>query len=268
MSPAHMIQRFDGYRKTHFLWKGSLQGLEMISAGKGASDGYPTIDTSSPLRLGKLTEQFVLYELDQDDSVEILHSNVQIFQKRRTVGELDCLLQQASIKLHLEFVFKFYLYDPSFPNELDRWIGPNRNDSLVRKLTKLKEKQLPLLYHPETKQLLDAMGMQAIDFKQMVHFKAQLFIPLHAPKAQYRFVNPKCIVGFYLQRSELPLFPQHTFYIPAKLDWLMEPHAEVDWMSHGDFQEAVGQQLGSHRSPLCWMQSPTGEMQRFFAVWW
>jgi len=57
--------------------------------------------------------------------------------------------------IHLEIIYKFYLYDPSIGlTQLDHWIGPNRRDSLVKKLTKLKQKQLPLLYHPLITQLL------------------------------------------------------------------------------------------------------------------
>ena len=33
--------------------------------------------------------------------------------------------------IHIEMQYKFYLYDESFENEIDRYIGPNRNDTLV-----------------------------------------------------------------------------------------------------------------------------------------
>ena len=66
--------------------------------------------------------------------------NYQIQNKKTTVGELDFILQKNHSPIHLEVIYKFYLYDDTFGNsEIEHWIGPNRNDNLVKKLTKLKE---------------------------------------------------------------------------------------------------------------------------------
>jgi len=57
--------------------------------------------------------------------------------------------------IYLEIQFKFYLYDKTLgETEIDHCIGPMRRDSLLIKLAKLREKQLPLLYTNETKVLL------------------------------------------------------------------------------------------------------------------
>lgn len=270
-SPIETVQmnrRFDGFRTTPFLWEGLLEGLKMFAASELSAIDYPVIDSSSHIRLGKLTEQFVLFELDQDESVQILVSNVQVFRERRTIGELDCLIKQSAVNTHIEIVYKFYLYDPSIPTELNRWIGPNRNDSLVLKLKKLKEKQLPLLYHPETAKLLQELESNATEFKQEVYFKAQLFVPLNSLESSYDLVNKDCIIGFYIRQSDLALFPNHTFYIPSKLDWLLEPHLDVEWLSAPTFQGVVSELLAAQRSPLCWMKSPEGKVQKIFVVWW
>jgi len=240
----------------------------MYKAGELSIIDYPKIDEKAHIRLGKLIEQFVLFELDQDDSVQLLKSNVQVFRDQITIGELDCLIKQLVVHIHLEIVYKFYLYDPSISTELNRWVGPNRNDSLVLKLNKLKGKQLPLLYHPETAKLLNELNITSAEFKQRLCFKAQLFVPFNALESSFQFVNNDCIKGFYIRYSDFTLFTNHTYYVPSKLDWLVEPHSEVEWISTQSFQRAISELLGSHKSPLCWMNSPEGKMQKFFVVWW
>lgn len=268
MEPSQLTRRFEGYRNTSLLWEEKLDGLKMFAPDRPFTGHYPEIPSASRIRLGKLIEQFVLFEIEQDESIELLKSNIQVFRDQITIGELDCLLQQSGVHLHLEIVFKFYLYDPSLPGELNRWIGPNRNDSLIFKLNKLKEKQLPLLHLAETAQLLAELNLTPEEFDQRVNFKAQLFVPFHAQEASYPLVNRECITGFYIRQSDLELFSDHTFYIPSKLDWLVDPHLEVGWVAADKFEQHLSDLLTHHRSPLCWMQSPDGKLQKFFVVWW
>ncbi|WP_340199614.1 DUF1853 family protein [Ascidiimonas sp. W6] len=271
MSPTETSQinrRFDGFRNTPFLWEELLEGLKMYKTAKPSITDYPKIDSSSHIRLGKLIEQFVLFELEQDESTQILKSNIQIFSNQITIGELDCLIKHLEAPIHLEIVYKFYLYDPSNSTELHRWVGPNRNDSLVLKLHKLKEKQLPLLYHPETAKLLNKLNIKLTEFKQRVFFKAQLFVPFNFLESSFKFVNRDCINGFYMKPSDLKLFKNHTYYIPSKLDWVVAPHLAVTWISAQTFQRSISALLASHKSPLCWMKSPEGKIQKFFVVWW
>lgn len=263
-----MDRRFDGFRNTPYLWKGSLEGLKMYAPGELTIADYPKVDPISHIRLGKLTEQFVLFELEQDESVRLLKSNIQVFRDQITIGELDCLIRQSEVNIHLEIVYKFYLYDPSVLTELDRWVGPNRNDSLVLKLNKLKDKQLPLLYHQETAKVLNGLNLRPDEFIQRLCFKAQLFVPFDALDIAFRFVNSDCIKGFYIRPGDLGLFANHTFYVPTKLDWLVEPHPDVTWISPHAFENRISELLASRRSPLCWMKSREGKVQKFFVVWW
>lgn len=268
MKTPEMNRRFDGFLHTPFLWDNTLEGLPMYSAVKLSNAGYPAIDSSSHIRLGKLIEQFVLFELEQDKTIELLKSNVQVFRNQITIGELDSLIKKSEDNIHLEIVYKFYLYDPSFSNELDRWIGPNRNDSLVHKLQKLKEKQLPLLYHSESTKILDKLNIKAEEFTQQLYFKAQLFVPFKSRKESYSLVNSDCIIGFYIRLSELKNFKNYSFYIPSKLDWLIAPHLDVEWLSTSTFHGEISKFLTSKKSPLCWMKSSEGKMSKFFITWW
>jgi hypothetical protein len=263
-----MNRRFDGFRNTQFLWRESLDGLKMYTNSDTSTRDYPKVDAVSPIRLGKLIEQFVLWELEKGESTEVLKSNVQVFSKQITIGELDCLVKQLGDYIHLEIIYKFYLYDPSIPEELQRWIGPNRNDSLVQKLNKLKEKQLPLLFHEEAAHLLHEMNLKATDFKQKVYFKAQLFVPFDLKESTFRNVNSQCVKGFYICQGELSLFVNYTYYIPEKLDWLVDPHLDVRWLTALTFQNEISVHLAAKKSPLCWMKSADGVISKFFIVWW
>jgi hypothetical protein len=261
-------RRFDGFRTTPFLWDEVLEGLVMYKTDEFSIIDYPKIHSTSHIRLGKLIEQFVLFELEQDESVQLLKSNVQVFRGQITIGELDCLIKQVEENIHLEIVYKYYLYDPSISTELNRWVGPNRNDSLVLKLKKLKEKQLPLLYKPETEKILNELNIKSSEFKQRVCFKAQLFVPFNSLESSFKFVNKDCVKGFYIRFTDLTLFTNHSYYVPTKLDWLVEPHSDVTWMSAQAFRSTISELLSSHKSPLCWMKSLDGKIIKFFVVWW
>lgn len=62
-------------------------------------------------RLGKLVEEFVFYQLQQEDSIDWIIENVQIQNGKQTIGELDALYYENNQLIHLEVVYKFYLYD-------------------------------------------------------------------------------------------------------------------------------------------------------------
>lgn len=263
-----MNRRFDGFRNTPFLWNGQLEGLVAYELSPVEVVNHPQVNTSPGIRLGKLVEEFVLHELKTCDSVQVLASNLQVFKDRITIGEIDTLIKNTAKQIHLEMVYKFYLYDPTYPEEIDRWIGPNRKDSFVLKLRKLIGKQFPLLYRPETVRLLKEHHLEASQFEQQVYFKAQLFVPFGEIKHQYPLINNDCIKGFYLRVHELAKFDHCTFYIPTKLDWLSDPHTGVNWLTSTKFMSVVSALLAAQKSPLCWMQSPDGILRKFFVVWW
>lgn len=256
--------RFRGYQNTNYLWKGNLKGISILETKEAKT--LPQIITNQ--RLGKLVEEYVLHEINEDSDCHIIDSNIQIFHGQITIGEIDSLLKKNDTPIHLEIVYKFYLYDPEIEGEINRWIGPNRNDSFIQKLTKLKEKQLPLLYKNETELVLNKLNLLTASITQKTHFKAQLFVPISLISNTFDIINNDCIRGFYLKISELEQFNNHKFYIPSKLDWLADPHIDVTWLDFEKFNIELRRWLTNEKSPMCWMKSPKGEMQKLFMVWW
>lgn len=259
-------QRFYGFLKTPFLWDNQLLGLQQFQSGKKDI----TIDEKVPdtIRLGNYVERLVSYELQQDSSIEVLKENAQIISNKVTLGEIDCLLLQDQQPIHLEIAYKFYLYDSSVgASFLEHWIGPNRRDSLLLKLNKVKEKQFPLLYSIECEPLLDELNLNSKDLQQQTFFKAQLFVP-YSQEIEFPELSRKCIYGVYINTKELSNFEACKFYIPKKLDWIIEPHVHVDWMNFTDTTQRIQEFHQKQSAPLCWMKLPNGEIAKIFVVWW
>ena len=140
------------------------------------------------------------------------------------------------------------MYDISVGStELEHWIGPNRKDSLISKLTKLKEKQLPLLYNPHTKPTLDALNLKINALQQFVCFKAQLFIP-YEKEVDFIELNRDCINGFHIHFKELAQFSSCKFYIPSKVNWLQEIQIQVPWLTYHQFFETVKTMVNQNRN--------------------
>lgn len=245
--------QFQGFLKTPLLWQSNaIYGLNMFNY-KAENNQALNLVISNNLRLGKLVERFVSFELTQMSAVDIIAENIQIQNEGITVGEIDCLLFQNGIPIHLEIVYKFYLYDASEGDtELDHWIGPNRRDSLVKKLNKLTEKQLPLLYNKHTQPHLNHYNLSVETIQQQLYFKAQLFVPLTDFKTKvFPEVNNDCIVGFYIYKDQLQQFKNCKFYIPTKHNWLVQPTTHTDWLTFEKFQEQLQLFLSQKSSPLC-----------------
>lgn len=262
-------QQFEGYLQTPYLWFGEgplhLKQFELPP--------LPTIQfdqlIGQNLRLGKLVERFVSQELSQHENIQILEENIQIQKEKLTLGELDCLLLQDENPIHLEVIYKFYLYAPKVgETSLSHWIGPNRRDSLVLKLNKLKERQLPLLYHKQTFDILNKHGLNAANIEQRVCFKAQLFVPADETAIDYQQLNPNCTAGKYLYFDALIRYENCKFYIPRKHDWLVRPHAQKPWLSFLDAREILEGFMLQESAPLVWVKHPNGLIEKLFVCWW
>ncbi len=264
--------RYHGFLETPFLWHGRGVFDLIHFSNEKSKTGVFTLTIDKNPRLGKLVERFVSFELGQCPHIDILAENIQIQQEKITLGELDCILLQKNIPIHLEVVYKFYLFVPTTESDspLHNWIGPNKKDSLIQKLTKLKEKQFPLLYQKETLKYLKKLPIDITSIKQQVYFKAQLFIPLKQRKqhAAITPLNQNCIVGFYCKKEELSMFKSDKFFIPKKHDWLVIPHQHVTWTNFKIFESTLQTFLNEQNSPLCWVKKSNGEIIKLFVVWW
>jgi len=257
-----------GFLNTPCLWiNNALFGLNQFQIESKEQQFNSEINTN--LRLGKYIERFVSFQLEQQKSIKILLENIQIQNNKITIGELDCLLINYKQPIHLEIIYKFYLYDDSIGNsEIEHFIGPNKKDALIEKLNKLNEKQLPLLYSSYCKPYLEDLDLSSENIKQLVYFKAQLFLPYRKQSIKLDKLNQDCIIGFYINKEELSYFKDCKFYIPNKKDWLIQPKKNVNWMIFDDFNIKAKEYFAQQFSPLTWVKNQNGLIDKVFLVWW
>ncbi|HSP82163.1 MAG TPA: DUF1853 family protein [Gillisia sp.] len=228
-------------------------------------------ELSSNFVLGKRMEIFFNHLLFHSPQFEVIAKNLQIYRDKITLGELDFLikdLQNNSI-YHVELVYKFYLYDPGYEDEAG-WIGANRKDSLIQKISRLQQHQLPLLQAKETQEIIRSYGIEEQEIEQQVCFKATLFIPKFHKLPATSNINKACIAGYWIRFKDFSQseYATHSFYAPKKQDWPIDPSMNKEWNPYAEFREQIEEFINNKRSPLVWMKNETGGFERFFVVWW
>ncbi|TPV33436.1 DUF1853 family protein [Paucihalobacter ruber] len=257
-----------GYQQTPILWEGALYyGLTSIDLTNTIETKFED-DIPNGLRLGKRVEYFALSNLSQQSQIEVIANNIQIQRNKITLGEIDALLMINNQPVHLEIVYKFYLFDNNFGEGLKAWIGPNRKDSLIEKLNRLKNHQLPLLYQPETVDVLVENNIDVAAIEQKVLFKAQLYLPEDFELTNFDGLNKDCVAGRFIHCDELVKFQDCKMYIPTKHNWLVIPHVNVDWLTFDKANTSILDLINKQFSPLVWVKQPTGVIKKYFVTWW
>lgn len=270
--------QLEGFISTPPLWKrGCCYGLKSFTFSPANFESAIDIEAyqqelESIGVLGKRAETFFEMLMASSKKYRVLASRLQIIQEKITLGELDFILKDRFNHkiIHVELVYKFYIYDPSFPNEMERWIGPNRRDSLVRKINRLRDHQLPLLYKNATKAKLQELGIDVQNIEQQVYFPANLFLPRNLQISSITGFNDNCLTGFWIHRKEFTIeeYSHDYFYTPKKPDWPVLPQKNTSWFTYHEIVLQVDVFIKNEQSPLIWMKTSTGEFLRFFIVWW
>ncbi|MDO6686446.1 MULTISPECIES: DUF1853 family protein [unclassified Agarivorans] len=146
--------------------KGWQQALEQHLALAKQVDANP--------RLGLYFEQLWRSLIALHPDWQLLADNVAVQQDGRTQGAIDFLLlnhSQQQIE-HWELAVKFYLAAQLSPQS-EHYLGPNQQDRLNNKLSKLLLKQLPLGRHPQIQKLRSPYPNYT--FKQRILLPGYLF---------------------------------------------------------------------------------------------
>ncbi|MDY3331531.1 MAG: DUF1853 family protein [Pelistega sp.] len=222
--------------------------------------------TKDRSRLGLYAEDLLRLTLKHSGSIELIAQHFpiqeQLTKGSRTIGELDYIWEDTltQITYHWELAVKLFLYIPEDSpiqrthyewqvednalltngtdtnqlNYLDRFIGTQKKDTLLRKLLHLQKKQLPLAQHPKVRETLN------LDLTQSACFiKGWLFYPLHPQQThswqEYAvtlpkdnsWLNPNHRKGWWLMADDFKLrlsIPnQYRWKILPRLQWL-SPH--------------------------------------------
>lgn len=222
--------------------------------------------------LGKRVEHFFEHCIAHSKQYQLICKNKQIFNDKITIGELDFIIRDLFHQkiIHVELVYKFYLYDPKIKTELDRWIGPNRKDSLPFKIEKLKKHQFPLLYKEETLPILEALKLNPLEINQEICYLANLFVPKSYKEGPSISSIKNCIKGYWIQLNQLTIeeYDSCKFYIPNKSDWMVTPKSNKVWLSYHETLPILNKHIIQKKSPLLWVKRNEDSYERLFIVWW
>jgi hypothetical protein len=230
------------------------------------------LEVEEKYMLGKRIEKFFSFYLQCSGRHKLIAENIQIRHDKDTVGELDYLISDnESNTYHIELGYKFYLLDPSISkNQMECWIGPNRNDSLMQKLNKLYEHQFPLFYSKYTSDYLNELNINPKNTQQKLCLKVQLFTPKSFSLAEIKELNPTTIKGhwLYFEDFQKDEFSKSKFFIPDKQDWIIDPEYCDHWIDYEKTLSIIRYQVAAKKSPLVWMKDNNNKSTPIFVVWW
>lgn len=175
--------------------------------------------------LGKRFEKLIHFWLDHHPRIKLLAQGVQVFEGKKTIGEVDFLFKDldSGITYHLEVACKFYLSS----NNSGQWkdfIGPNGKDRLLYKMNKTHE-QLDL-FNQEPAQFI-LRDHSAAKPTPVLMIKGALF---YHPNAIAKAKPPKWASktyhsGWFLKVNELNLLSKEANWLVLnKQQWLTTVH--------------------------------------------
>ncbi len=261
-----------GFINTPPLWVGKEFGLEQFSLLNLNLSSLDHLAIPSNRRLGHQMEYVFKHLIKQSQQFELILSNIAIRDEKQTLGEIDFILKNRTNQnyLHVELSYKFYLFQPTVKEIAHQLIGPNRQDMFVKKLHKLKTKQLPLIHSKIASKILLEHNINTLEIKQFCCFKAQVYTPYRAKLPEAFTFNKACILGYWLGINDFNQndFGAHKFYIPSKAEWVIVPHTNVSWKSFEETKTCIKLALEAKRAPLVWMKKADKRIDQFFIVWW
>jgi hypothetical protein len=246
-----------------------ITGIPTFLLSELQLEQLPKVTLPKHRRLGHLAERVVSELIKASTNYKMLYENLQIIQHKNTIGELDFIIQHKTTQkiIHVEFAYKFYLYDPSISSESTKnWIGPNRKDTLYEKLEKLQQKQFPLLYHEATKAKVPELDVATIS--QQLCLLVYLFLP-YASKLTLNAELQAAVKGYYMDFETFcgKHHDEKMYYIPSKKEWGIDPATHETWNSFKIIKEEIKQKLSQKHAPKCWMKHGNS-FELFFIVWW
>ncbi len=220
-------------------------------------------------RVGRYFERLILYWIRSIRGCEIVAHSLQLRDGKRTIGELDLLFRDEQDRLnHWELACKFYLQLDATQVPLTEYIGPNANDTLRKKATRLLKHQLPLgvRYFPEI-DVREAFVKGRIFY----HWRAgsKVSLPVELAKDHLK--------GKWLRVRELPELRRNSrlrYRILRKPFWLADEFADPfddDILTTDETTQVLQSHFSNHYTPILMSgfrdsTSPIGESERWFVV--
>lgn len=164
-------------------------------------------------RLGIYAELLMSFFFIHSPHIKSLHQNLQIFDDKKTIGEIDFIIEWESKVIHIELTVKYYLAFNNI-NDTISWIGPSSKDRLSYKIDKLEHFQLPLIQSPQFKKETN-LKPQSFSFFKGYFFTKNEFSP--------SWKNKKAKFGSYLYENEIHELNENTKYTQlVRPNWMAD----------------------------------------------
>lgn len=265
--------RYRGFLRTPEI--GQIAAYQSIEPRSFSIPENPNIPEDAPplpekLVFGKRMERYFRYQIESTERYLPIGENIQVIADGVTLGEIDFILidSEENQLVHVEMAYKFYLYDSRIATPIERWIGPNRKDSLIEKLEKLLNEQFPIFHRAQTKQILQALALPDMPLVQALNLKAQLYLPYDQRATIPEDIAVGAIAGYWMQLEQFDAMAEGVLFLPPKENWSIHPRHWNEWVSIVEAREQIEFYLSKKKSPLCWMKTDSGGFMRFFVVWW
>ncbi|PWH86376.1 DUF1853 family protein [Brumimicrobium oceani] len=116
-----------------------------IELDKNSSDLEQFVNRRRNRRLGFYAEALLSYFFQTFNEIELLLQNFQINIHKKTIGEIDFIIEYKGKVIHLECSVKYYmLKNLKDFNVGSSWVGPRLRDNLELKLGKIVKNQIPM----------------------------------------------------------------------------------------------------------------------------
>ena len=215
-------------------------------------------------RVGYYFESFIEALLCESESIRELRHSIQVFEGKRTLGELDFIFDHPDKgTTHLEVALKYYLYFEPEHASGSHFMGPNATDNFEKKWEKLANKQLPFggKHFPEIEESV-ALVKGQIFYHPDQKASQQLPEPM----------NPAHRKGMWIRESELDWFSRFgdevTGAILQKPFWFGPPHEGI---SVSALVDEIASHFAERKHPLLVSvikseDESVNELERIFIV--
>jgi len=224
------------------------------------------------LYVGKRMEIFFKNGIENHTNYNLLlHSLQLINNNKKTLGEIDFLIEETSNNklFHIELVFKFYIFDPDYSlNTLKCFMGPKRKDFLHKKLDKLHTHQFPILFSETSKNTFKKHDIKTENIEQKLCFKAQVYLPYAIQVNLPDYINPSTVAGYWLPFSSFnQLSTTSNYLIPNKQNWMVKPElSDASSMDFYSCKKAIEKALNDGHAPMLWEKTQEGKMNSYFII--
>lgn len=191
---------------------------ELVLNSETVEQLHQKFNDSPHFKVGRYFESLVEFWLRNVCQLEVLEHQKQIFAGTRTLGEIDFLYRnQSGNVVHLETAVKFYLHYVGEHHSGSHFIGPNSNDNLEAKHTRLFQRQLKL-----AKEHFSEVSQSEALVKGRIFYRRDSQPPVEPPS----FLAENHLKGYWLYADELEWLDRYEsdakFYIIRKPHWLAD----------------------------------------------